>query len=169
MGESGVVWFCCGGFLLFSGDSYLNVDDKGRLAIPARYRDGLQESCASQLVITVDPGSKERCLLLYPQHAWRAVVDQLSAVPNADPQANTFRRLFVGRSVPLEMDRQGRILLPVKHREYAGLDSQVVLVGQINKFEIWDAALWSSRCDQWAEELDLGAMTEDSPLRGLTY
>jgi MraZ protein len=169
VGESGANWRSSGDFLLFSGDSYLNVDDKGRLAIPARYREGLQDSCASQLVITVDPGSRERCLLLYPQDAWHAVVDQLKAVPNTDPQANTFRRLFVGRSVQLEMDRQGRILLPVKHREYAGLGSQVVLVGQINKFEIWDAALWSSRCDQWAEELDLGAMAEDSPLRGLTY
>jgi MraZ protein len=154
---------------LFSGDSYLNLDDKGRLAVPARFREGLRESCASQMVVTVDPGSREPCLLLYPQNEWRAVVDQLKRVPNADPQANTFRRLFVGRSIQVEMDRQGRILLPVKHREYAHLGSQVVLVGQINKFEIWDESSWSSRCDAWAEELDLTAMAEDSPLRELTY
>jgi MraZ protein len=154
---------------LFSGDSYLNLDDKGRLAIPARFREGLRESCASQMVITVDPGSREPCLLLYPQNEWRAVVEQIKALPNADPQANTFRRLFVGRSIQVEMDRQGRILLPGKHREYAGLGNQVVLVGLINRFEIWDEPLWSSRCDVWAEELDLGAMAEDSPLRSLTY
>ena len=154
---------------MFSGDNYLNVDDKGRLAIPARYRDGLRESCASQMVITVDPGSPERCLLLYPLNEWRAVVDQLKSVPNADPQANTFRRLFVGRSIQVEMDRQGRILLPGKHREYAGLSPQVVLVGLINKFEIWDEALWSNRCDDWAQELDLSTMAEGSPLKGLKY
>jgi MraZ protein len=90
-------------------------------------------------------------------------------MPNTDPQSNTFRRLFVGRSVQVEMDRQGRILIPGKHREYAKLDSQVVLVGQINKFEIWDQTVWSAHCDSWAGELDLGTLGEDSPLRSLSY
>lgn len=154
---------------MFSGDSYLSVDDKGRLAIPAKYRDGLRDSCASQMVITVDPGSKERCLLLYPQNEWRSVVEQLKTMPNANPDANTFRRLFVGRSVQLDMDKQGRILLPGKHREYASLSSQVVLVGLINKFEIWDETLWNERCDTWGEDLDLTAMDAESPLRDLSY
>lgn len=154
---------------MFSGDSYLSVDNKGRLAVPAKFRDGLRDSCGSQMVITVDPGSKERCLLLYPQNEWRAVVEQLKAMPNASPEANTFRRLFVGRSVQVDMDKQGRILLPGKHREYAGLSSQVVLVGLINKFEIWDEALWSDRCDSWGEELDLGGIDGDSPLKNLSY
>ena len=90
-------------------------------------------------------------------------------MPNANPDANTFRRMFVGRSVQLDMDKQGRILLPGKHREYAGLSSQVVLVGLINKFEIWDEALWSDRFDAWGEELDLGGMDSDSPLKSLSY
>ncbi|MBF0256913.1 MAG: division/cell wall cluster transcriptional repressor MraZ, partial [Gammaproteobacteria bacterium] len=71
--------------------------------------------------------------------------------------------------IQIEMDKQGRILLPGKHREYARLGNQVVLVGLINRFEIWDEALWNSRCDAWAEELDLGSMPEDAPLRGLIY
>lgn len=154
---------------MFSGDSYLALDDKGRLAVPARYRDGLRESCAAQLVITVDPGSRERCLLLYPQNEWRAVVEQLRAMPNADPQANTFRRLFVGRSVQVDMDKQGRILVPGKHREYASLGSQVVLVGQINKFEIWDETMWGDSCDAWSEDLDLSTMDDGSPLKSLNY
>jgi MraZ protein len=157
-----------GGISLFSGDSYLSVDDKGRLAVPARYRDGLRDCCAAQLVVTVDPGSKERCLLLYPLNEWRLVAEQLKEMPNADPQVNTFRRLFVGRSVQLEMDKQGRILLPGKHREYAGLGSQAVMVGMINKFEIWDEARWSEGCDAW-DDLDMNALDEGSPLRGLSY
>lgn len=154
---------------MFSGDSYLSLDDKGRLAVPARFRDELKQSSNSQLVITVDPGSREPCLLLYPQCEWQTVVEQLRQMPNADPQVNIFRRAFVGRSVQLEMDRQGRILLPGKHREYAGLGSQVVLVGLISKFEIWDDGLWNSRCDAWSQELDLGSMAADAPLRGLKY
>ncbi len=171
MAGSGGKW-CLVAYLgesaLFSGDSYLSIDDKGRLAVPARFRDGLRELCASQLVVTVDPGSKERCLLLYPQNEWRLVAQQLKEMPNADPQVNTFRRLFVGRSVQLEMDKQGRILLPGKHREYAGLDSQAVMVGLINKFEIWDENRWRERCDAW-DDLDMNALEETSPLRGLNY
>jgi MraZ protein len=117
------------------------------------------------MVITVDPGSREHCLLLYPQNEWRAVIEQIKALPNADPQVNSFRRLFVGRSVQLEVDRQGRILLPVKHREYARLGNQVVLVGLINRFEIWDEALWNSRCDVWADELNI----QGTPLQDLSY
>lgn len=154
---------------MFSGDSYLSLDDKGRMAIPARFRDELKDGSGSQLVITVDPGSTEPCLLLYPQTEWHGVVEQLRLMPNADPQVNIFRRAFVGRSVQLEMDRQGRVLLPGKHREYARLGSQVVLVGLISKFEIWDEALWNSRYDAWGQALDLSAMPADAPLRSLKY
>ena len=153
---------------MFSGDSYLSVDDKGRLAIPAGYRDGLRESCAARLVLTVKPGSRD-CLFLYPQNEWRAVVEQLKDIPNANAQADNFRRIFVGRSKQLEMDRQGRILLPAKHREHAGLTSQVALVGAINKFEIWDKDRWSDHCDTWDDALDMDSLDADSPLGKLSF
>ena len=155
--------------LLFSGESYLSLDDKGRLAIPARFRDGLRDSCASQLMSVIDPASSAQRLLLYPLDEWTAVVEQLKGMPNADPAANRFKSLFVGRSVPVEVDKQGRILLPPKHREHARLDSRVVLVGQITKFEIWDEQSWNDYCGTNADELDLAGMSDDSPLRTLSY
>lgn len=155
--------------LLFSGESYLSLDDKGRLAIPARFRDGLRDCCASQLVSVIDPASRLKRLLLYPVNEWSAVVEQLRGMPNADAAANRFKSLFVGRSVPLEVDKQGRVLLPAKHREFAGLASQVVLVGQINKFEIWDETAWNDYCDANSDGLDMSAMEEGSSLRKLSY
>ncbi|MBU0501479.1 MAG: division/cell wall cluster transcriptional repressor MraZ [Gammaproteobacteria bacterium] len=155
--------------MLLSGESHLSLDDKGRLAIPARFRDGLRDSCASQLMSVIDPASNEQRLLLYPLNEWTAVVEQLKGMPNADPMANRFKNLFVGRSVPVEVDKQGRILLPPKHREHVRLDARVVLVGQITKFEVWEEQAWNDYCGGSRDGLDLTALDEGSPLRTLSY
>ncbi|MCU7914409.1 MAG: division/cell wall cluster transcriptional repressor MraZ [Candidatus Thiodiazotropha sp. (ex Gloverina cf. vestifex)] len=137
---------------MFRGASSLNLDTKGRFAIPTRYRDRLVESCASELVITVD---KDRCLLIYPKPIWLEIEDKLKALPSFDEAARNLQRLYIGNAHEIDMDGQGRILLPQELRKFAKLDKKVALVGQINKFELWDEEIWNARQDAWLQKIDL--------------
>ncbi|MCU7844348.1 MAG: division/cell wall cluster transcriptional repressor MraZ [Candidatus Thiodiazotropha sp. (ex Monitilora ramsayi)] len=137
---------------MFRGVSSLNLDTKGRFAIPTRYRDRLVESCASELVITVD---KDRCLLIYPKPIWLEIEEKLKALPSFDESARNLQRLYIGNAHDIDMDGQGRILLPQELRKFAKLDKKVALVGQINKFELWDEEIWNARQDAWLQKIDL--------------
>ncbi len=136
--------------MLFRGVAELTLDAKGRLAIPARYRERLHERCAGQLVLTID--TDERCLLLYPLPEWEAIERKLDGLPSLNPHARRVQRLLMGHATDTEMDGQGRILLPPPLRQYARLDKRVVLIGQGKKFELWDEAYWNERRDQWLAE-----------------
>lgn len=125
----------------FTGVHNINMDAKGRLAFPARQRERLDEP-NGLLVATVDVNSP--CLFIYPQAAWEAVLAKVQQLPTLRPGVQNFQRLFVGYAAELEFDGSGRLLLPPSLREYAGLDKKVVLVGQINKFELWDEARWQA-------------------------
>jgi MraZ protein len=140
---------------VFRGVSSLNLDAKGRIAIPTRYRDLLAESCNSELVITVD---KARCLLIYPQPIWLEIEEKLKSLPSFDEDARNLQRLYIGNAHDIEMDGQGRILLPQELRRFANLDKKVALVGQINKFELWDEETWNSRQDAWLQKIDLNKL-----------
>lgn len=118
------------------------LDGKGRLAIPTKYRDLLMQRCDGRLVVTMDP---DRCLLLYPFPEWEPIEQKLNALPSFNPISRQMQRLLVGSAMDMEMDSAGRILLPAPHRAYASLDKEVMLVGQGNKFEIWDVAAWDAR------------------------
>lgn len=140
---------------MFRGVTVLTLDAKGRLAIPIRYRERVQQCCASQLVITVD---KDRCLLLYPEPEWVEIERKLKALPSFNKAARTLQRLYIGHAQDVEMDAQGRILLPPELRRFANLERRVALVGQSNKFELWDEDTWNARRDQWLTEVDLDAL-----------
>jgi len=137
---------------LFRGVTTLNLDAKGRMAIPARYRDRIRESCASQLVVTVD---KDRCLLLYPAPEWADIEQKLDGMPSFNKTARKLQRLYIGHAHEVEMDAQGRILLPTELRRFANLDKHIALVGQGKKFELWDEETWNGRVDDWFGEVDL--------------
>ncbi|MGD8907809.1 MAG: division/cell wall cluster transcriptional repressor MraZ [Chromatiales bacterium] len=140
---------------MFRGVSSLNLDAKGRIAIPTRYRERLVEVCASELVITVD---KDRCLLIYPQPIWLDIEEKLKKLPSFDEASRNLQRLYIGNAHDIEMDGQGRILLPQELRKFANLDKKVALVGQINKFELWDEETWNARQDAWLQKIDLNAL-----------
>jgi MraZ protein len=140
---------------VFRGVSSLNLDAKGRIAIPTRYRDQLAESCASELVITVD---KDRCLLIYPRPIWLEIEEKLKSLPSFDEAARNLQRLYIGNAHEIDMDGQGRILLPQELRKFASLDKKVALVGQINKFELWDEETWNTRQDAWLQKVDLNKL-----------
>ncbi len=145
--------------MLFRGVSFLNLDTKGRLAIPARYRERLESCCDSRLVITVD---RDRCLLVYPEPTWIEIERKLDQLPSFNEQARALQRLYIGHAQEVEMDAQGRVLLPPGLRRFASLDKRVALVGQGKKFELWDEDTWNGKCDEWLNNADL-SQVESAP------
>lgn len=134
---------------MFRGVHKLSLDSKGRFAIPTRYRERLEQSCASQLVVTVDV---DRCLLIYPLPTWEAIEQELMEQATYKPAVQGLQRLMVGHATEVEMDGQGRVLLSQELREFARMDRQVVLVGQGKKLELWDGARWAERTDQLLDD-----------------
>jgi len=141
--------------VMFRGVSPINLDGKGRLAIPARYRESIAEHCEGKMVATIDTESK--CLLLYPQPEWDEIQAKIEALPSFNPAARRIQRLLIGHATDLDMDAAGRLLLPAPLREYAGLDKRIVLLGQGRKFEIWSEELWNTTRDEYLQDVEAGA------------
>lgn len=143
---------------MFRGITSVNLDAKGRMALPARYRD-VWTSCNGQLVVTID--SRERCLLLYPLPEWNTVQGKLESLSNLNKSARLLQRLLIGHATDLEVDGSTRVLIPPMLREYAGLTKKIVLLGQGNKFEIWSDELWQQRLDEWLKARSSDADDDD--------
>jgi MraZ protein len=135
---------------IFRGVFSVKIDSKFRMNVPVRYR-GDHGGLGHGVVVTID--AVDRCLLLYPLSAWEEVEKHIEALPSFNKATRRVKRLLIGHAHDLEMDRQGRILLPSSLREYAELGSQVVLVGQGKKFEIWSQERWESQRQQWLGEI----------------
>lgn len=144
---------------MFRGVNTLNLDAKGRIAMPMRYRQRLADGCNGQLVITVD---RDHCLLIYPLPEWELIERKLVKLPSFNKQARRLQRLLIGHATEVELDSAGRVLLPPPLREFADLEKKAVLIGQGNKFELWNEALWNERRDVWlAEDDDLEDLPAD--------
>lgn len=117
--------------------------------MPAKFRDRLQDQCDGKLVITVD---RDGCLLVYPLPEWEEIERKLVKLPTLNKQARRLQRLLIGHATECELDGSGRILIPPPLREFASLDKQTVLIGQGNKFELWDAQIWNERRAVWLSE-----------------
>ncbi|HEY5994450.1 MAG TPA: division/cell wall cluster transcriptional repressor MraZ [Gallionellaceae bacterium] len=127
---------------MFQGATQLSLDSKSRLAIPARYRDMLQAHCSGQLVMTADA---DGCLLLYPQPEWQPIREKLMQLSAFNPRIRSLQRFLVGHAEDVAMDATGRVLVSPTLRGFAALDKRVMLVGQGNKFEVWDEARWQAQ------------------------
>lgn len=139
---------------MFRGSFALNLDDKGRLTLPTRYRDPLFADCGGQLICTID--HKDPCLLLYPLTEWEEIEEKLKRLSSFNPQEQRLKRLLLGHATDCEMDKNGRILLPATLRAHANLTKELRLVGQLNKFEIWDEQIWNQKvADDMAIEQEL--------------
>jgi MraZ protein len=135
-----------GGLFMFRGATKVTLDAKGRMAIPSRYRERLLTVAGGRLVATVD---RDYCLLIYPLPDWEEIERKLVRLPTLNKQVRRLQRLMVGYATELEMDGHGRVLLPRELREFAGLDRQAMLIGQGNKFELWNEERWGKRRDEW--------------------
>ena len=133
---------------MFKGANGLNLDSKGRFAMPTVHRDSLESQCNGKLVITVN-NTRERCLWLYPQDEWDRVEKKVVALPSFDPAAQALKRFLIGYATDCELDSASRLRIPAPLREFASLEKHVVLIGQGNKFELWDEARWKASCDNW--------------------
>src|SRR3989344_615343 len=136
---------------MFRGVNTLSLDSKGRMAIPTRYRDQLARACSGQMVLTINALDSDRCLLLYPQPEWEEIERKIMKLSSFNKQTRKLQRMLVGHATECEMDGNGRILLTPHLREFSGLSKDVVLIGQGNKFEIWDEGAWNKRRSEWLE------------------
>jgi len=144
---------------VFRGINPLTLDAKGRLAIPTKYRDRLASDSGGCLVVTVDP---QRCLLVYTLPEWEHIERRLMGLPALDRRVQRLQGLLVGHATDIEMDSHGRVLLPAVLREIASLDRRAVLIGQGNKFQLWDEQAWNVRRDGWlAEDADDNELAGD--------
>jgi MraZ protein len=119
---------------VFWGEYTHTIDDKGRLTIPAKYRYQLQDAIIAR--------GLDRHLVLYPTSEWRQFADRLKQLPITDPSARALQRLFFAGAQDVSPDRQGRILIPPYLREYASIDSSVVIAGMESYVELWNPDSW---------------------------
>ena len=130
---------------MFRGITALTLDSKGRLAIPAKFREVLQLRAGGKLVITADSAF---CLLVYPAPDWEPIQTKLMSLSSFNPRTRDLQRLLVGNASDVELDGAGRILVPAPLRKFAGLEKDVTLVGQGARFELWDEAKWGAQMDK---------------------
>lgn len=112
------------------------------MTIPTRVRDELTELCGGRVVMTAN--SEDRCLLLYPEPEWLALLPQLQALSDMNPRSKRLKRIMIGYSCTVEIDASGRLLVPPTLREYAEMDKKIMLVGLMKKFEVWSEERWSA-------------------------
>lgn len=142
---------------MFRGATSLSMDAKGRLAVPAKHRDALHAQSEGGLVLTAHP---HRCLLLYPQPAWEPIQSKVMALSSFDRQSSALQRLLVGFAEDVELDSAGRLLVSPVLREFAGLEKQVMLVGQGSHFELWSVEAWRAQLQQVMSAENMGLPAE---------
>lgn len=142
------------GLKVFLGSHAINMDAKGRMAIPTKIRESLSSFCGGRVVVTAH--TEERCLLVYPESQWQEILPKIESLPSFNKAARRIQRLLIGYATPLEMDANGRILLPLPLREYANLEKKTMLIGQGKKFELWSE-------DRWFDWLDSSESDEEFP------
>lgn len=146
-----------GTLIMFMGEHSHTIDAKGRLIIPARFREELGE----QFVVTQ---GLDHCLTVYPMKEWESFQEQLNQLPRANKETRIFRRFFTAKATICELDKQGRILVPATLREYAGLEKDVVLTGNIGNIEVWSKDRW----DEIGAYDDMDAIAEKMQDMGIT-
>ncbi|MFZ9994116.1 MAG: division/cell wall cluster transcriptional repressor MraZ [Steroidobacteraceae bacterium] len=144
---------------MFRGASKVTLDEKGRMVLPTRQRQRLLERSDGQLVITVD---RDACLLIYPLPDWEIIERKLMSLPALNDRSRRLQRLMVGHATELDLDGQGRVLVPPELRKFASLTRHAMLIGQGTRLELWDEALWNERREFWlkSEETATDLSTE---------
>ncbi len=136
---------------MFRGFSTVSIDSKGRMAVPSRFRERLSVVAGDRLVQTLNP--LDRALWLYPLSEWELIETKLAALSDFDRQSRRTKQMMRGYATDCELDAQGRILIATELRDYAMLRRQAVVLGQGNKFEVWDQSAWEAQRDQWLEQV----------------
>ena len=125
--------------------------------MPSRYRDELVVRCGGQLIVTID--AVDPCLCVYPLPEWELIEAKLRDLPSLREETRRLQRLLIGNAVDIELDGSGRFLVPPRLRAHAGLDKHAMLVGQLNKFHLWNEDAWNALADA-----DLAAIKQPGAL-----
>nr|VFK22146.1 MAG: MraZ protein [Candidatus Kentron sp. MB] len=150
---------------MFRGEHSLTLDPKGRLAVPSRYRERILEYCNGKLVVTIS--LTEHCLVVYPFPDWQKIEDELRALPALDRKAQAISHLLIGHATECDLDGHGRVLVSQSLREFADLDKQVKVVGQVMKFELWNDGVWTRRCRELLSQVEELLSEPSDALRSL--
>ncbi|CBE69358.1 MAG: division/cell wall cluster transcriptional repressor MraZ [Candidatus Methylomirabilis oxygeniifera] len=148
---------------MFRGSFEHAIDDKGRLSIPARYREILKRRRERELIL-VDP-LFDACIVAYPIKAWQQIEQNLLSHGNSDRKFREYARLISAHAVESTVDSQGRILIPPQLREKADLRRDVVIVGVLDKIEIWNRERWTSFCAQERDPEDYAGKLAELGIR----
>jgi MraZ protein len=137
---------------VFRGFNTVSIDSKGRMAIPSRFRERLAGIAGGSLVLTLNP--LDHCLWMYPYSDWELIENKLAELSDFDKQSRRTKQMMRGYASDCQLDSQGRILIPQELRDYARLQKSAVILGQGNKFEIWNQKSWEEQRDLWLSQLD---------------
>jgi MraZ protein len=144
--------------MMFRGPSAHTIDVKGRLIIPARFRDVVRTSGVDGLIVT----TFDSCLYAYTIEEWGKLEEKIIAQPESNIKMRNFKRFFIGNASECMCDKQGRILIPPELRQYAGLEKEVKLIGVINHFEIWSKSIYEQKMSTVIDSYDSGDLEEIS-------
>lgn len=120
---------------MFLGEYQHSLDAKGRITIPARFREELGEKFVATKGL-------DNCIFLYPMEEWKTIEEKLRSLPFTRADVRSFARFFFSGASEMEIDRQGRTLIPVNLREYASIDRDLIIIGVGSRIEIWSATNW---------------------------
>lgn len=135
---------------MFRGSFEHSVDSKGRVSVPSRFREILTERYEGKLVLTMD---FDKCIMVYPLEEWERVEEKIKTLPQSQKEVKDYTRFVFSNAAECELDKQGRILIPPPLREGARINKSVMVVGILNKMEIWDKAAWDARKSQTGDKI----------------
>lgn len=130
---------------MFRGTTQINLDTKGRMVLPARYREEVKRDCDGQMVITRD--TDRPCLLLYKLPDWLVIEEELFKLPSSNPAVQQLQMILQGHATDVDLDGSGRILVHPSLRPIANLTKEIMLVGLGRRLEVWDLQTWNATCE----------------------
>lgn len=141
---------------MFRGTSAITLDSKNRITMPTRHREELLTDCHGKMICTVD--IQHACLLLYPLPEWEEIELKLCGLSSTNPQERMFQQILLGNASDCEMDKNGRLLINGPLRQHANLEKNIMLVGQLKKFEIWSESAWQAQMQKGISQIQSGEL-----------
>lgn len=152
---------------MFQGNYQHTIDEKGRIIVPARFREAIRAASGGAEAEGVMLSRKEGCLYAYAYPQWREIATELQSLAKTSAAMQRFRRVFIGNAADCPFDKQGRILIPTTLRDHARLDKDVVLVGVQEHFEFWNPESWAMENERVDEEMQKGDVQDEIASLGI--
>ena len=139
---------------MFRGITDITLDERGRMAMPTRYRDAFRDRSGGKLVMTI--ARHDPCLRIYAESDWAVLEDELTNLDDDDSENRRQQHMLIGFATDAELDGNGRVVIPQRLRDYARLERKVVMVGQPKRLELWNDQAWEAKQNAWREDANQG-------------